>query len=163
MGKDASGKPKEFGFYHSTTKDGRAQIWHYPYLDPPEMPDATYPFWLCTGRVLEHWHSGTMTRRVPQLARAVPRAYVEINPDDAKAAGIAQGSPVKIESRRGSIVLPARINGRGQPPRGSIFVPFFDETKLINNVTLDVTCPISKEPDYKKCAVSIMPVSTSKG
>lgn len=161
VGKDANGKPKEFDFYHSNTHDGCAQIWHFPYMAPPEMPDSTYPFWLCTGRVLEHWHSGTMTRRVPQLARAVPRSYVEIHPDDAKAANIANGQPVKIQSRRGSCVLPARINGRGQPPRGSLFVPFFDETKLINEVTLDAHDPISKQPDYKKCAVRIMPFSAS--
>ncbi len=161
--KGPDGKPMDIDFYHSTTSDGRAQVWHYPYIDPPEMPDDQYPFWLCTGRVLEHWHSGTMTRRVPQLARAVPRSYVEIHPDDARAANIGNGRLVKIESRRGSIVLPARINGRGQPPRGSIFVPFFDETKLINNVTLDVTCPISKEPDYKKCAVRISVASSSRG
>lgn len=159
VGKDANGNPKEFDFYHSNTHDGRAQVWHYPYIDPPEMPDAEYPFWLCTGRVLEHWHSGTMTRRVPQLARAVPRSYVEIHPEDARVVNIANGQMVRIQSRRGVCVLPARINGRGQPPRGSVFVPFFDETKLINQVTLDVTCPISKEPDYKKCAVRIMPAS----
>ncbi len=146
---------KDFQFYHSTTKDDRAQIWFFPYSPPPEVPDEDYPLWLCTGRVLEHWHSGSMTRRVPQLARAVPRGYVELHPQDAAALSIANGEPVVVESRRGSIELPAWIEGRGRPPAGSVFVPFFDETRLINEVTLEAHDPISKQPDYKKCAVRI--------
>ena len=158
VGKDENGKPKEIDFYHSNTQNGQAQIWFFPYVDPPEMPDDEYPMWLCTGRVIEHWHTGTMTRRVPQLARAMPRAYVEVNPDDASAMGIDNGQLVRVESRRGTIDLPAWINGRGRPPRGSLFVPFFDETKLINELTLHAHCPISKEPDYKKCAARIVPL-----
>ena len=157
VGKSASGDTKEFDFYHSTTDDGRAQIWFFPYIDPPEMPDAEYPLWLCTGRVLEHWHTGTMTRRVPELARAMPRAYVEMHPDDAAKLGVANGDKVGVESRRGRIDLPVWLDGRGRTLPGSVFVPFFDETKLINDVTLDAHCPISKEPDYKKCAVRIVP------
>jgi len=147
---------REFQFYHSVTKDDRALIWFRPYEDPPEMPDDEFPFWLCTGRVLEHWHSGSMTRRIPELSRAMPRSYAEMNPDDARDLGIHRGDQVRIESRRGSIDLPVWINGRGQPPRGSVFVPFFDETMLINNVTLDAYDPFSKQPDYKKCAVRIV-------
>lgn len=144
-------------FYHSTTGDGKAQIWFHPYEDPPEKPDADYPLWLCTGRVIEHWHTGSMTMRIPQLRRAMPSAYVEVHPDDARAHGIGNGDAVTIETRRGSIALPAWIKGRGAPPRGSIFVPFFDERLLINRCTLDAHCPISKEPDYKKCAAQIRP------
>ncbi len=135
--------------------DGRAVIWARPYEAPPEIPDAEYPFWLSTGRVLEHWHSGTMTRRVPELNRAVPKAYVEINPHDAERLGIRQGDKVRLVSRRGELVLEAEINGRGKPPKGSVFVPFFDEDLLINMLTLDAYCPISREPDYKKCAVRV--------
>lgn len=148
-------KGKGIQFYHSVTKDDRAQIWFHPYRDPPEVPDAEFPFWLCTGRVLEHWHTGTMTRRIPQLARAVPRAYVEVNADDARELGVANGDAVVVESRRGRIELAAWIDGRGQPPRGSVFIPFFDEMKLVNEVTLDAHDPFSKQPDYKKCAVRI--------
>ncbi|MFN0058490.1 MAG: molybdopterin-dependent oxidoreductase [Planctomycetota bacterium] len=142
-------------FYHSTTKDHRAQIWFHPYAPPPEVPDAAYPFWLATGRVLEHWHSGSMTRRIPQLARAVPKTYVEMHPDDAAALGIRNGDIVEVASRRGAVKLPAWLNGRGQPPRGSVFVPFFDERTPINEVTLDAHDPFSKQPDYKKCAVLV--------
>lgn len=147
-------------FYHSTTHDDRAQIWFRPYEDPPEVPDGDYPYWLCTGRVLEHWHSGTMTMRVPQLRRAVPSSYVEIHPDDAKDLGIQNGETVQLETRRGTLEVPAWINGRGNPPRGTVFVPFYDETKLINNLTLDAHDPFSKQPDYKKCATRILRTKT---
>jgi nitrate reductase NapA len=145
----------EIDFYHSSTKDGRAQLWFHPWEPAPEVPDDTYPLWLCTGRVLEHWHSGTMTRRVPQLAQAVPRAYVEMHREDATAMAVTDGDSVSIESRRGQVTLPVKIDGRGRTQVGSVFVPFFDETKLINEVTLDAYDPISKQPDYKKCAVRV--------
>jgi nitrate reductase NapA len=150
------GKDKAIDFYHSTTNDGRAQVWFHDYQPPPEVPDQTYPFWLCTGRVLEHWHTASMTARVPQLNRAMPVAYVEVHPDDAESMNLQQGETVVIESRRGSVQLPVWINGRGRPARGSVFVPFFDETRLVNLVTLDATDPFSKQPDYKKCAVRIL-------
>lgn len=148
-------KGQEFDFYHSTTKDGRAQIWFRPYQPPPEVPDAEYPFWLCTGRVLEHWHTGTMTMRIPQLRRALPQAYVELNPADAKKLRVTSGDLVVLESRRGQLELPAWIEGRGAPPPGTVFVPFFDESLPINRVTLDAHDPFSKQPDYKKCAVRV--------
>ncbi len=150
---------EEFDFYHSVTKDSRALIWFRPWEPPPEIPDEEYPFWLNTGRVIEHWHSGSMTQRIPELHRAVPRAYAELNPDDAREIGVQRGDMVRVESRRGSIELPVWINGRGKPPRGQVFVPFFDETKLINEVTLHLFDPFSRQPDYKKCAVSVTPVA----
>ena len=143
------------GFHFYGKPDNRAWIWLRPYEPAAESPDNEYDFWLNTGRVIEHWHTGSMTRRVPVLHNAVPASYVEINPEDAAAKGIVSGAKVKITSRRGSIVMTASINGRGVPPRGMVFVPFFDEQYLINEVTLDAFCPISKQPDYKKCAVKI--------
>lgn len=148
-------KGQDFDFYHSTTDDGRAQIWFRPYEPPPESPDAEYPFWLCTGRVLEHWHTGTMTMRIPQLRRAMPQAYVELHPSDAKKLRVTSGDLVVLESRRGKLELPAWVEGRGAPPPGSVFVPFFDESLPINRLTLDAHDPFSKQPDYKKCAVRI--------
>lgn len=146
-------------FYHGKGGDGKKAIaFARPYEAPPEVPDKDYPFWLCTGRVVEHWHSGTMTGRVKELHRAMPAAYVELHPRDARDLGLADGSRVEIRSRRGRIVLPVSLMGRSIPARGSIFVPFFDETKLINEVTLDAYCPMSKEPDYKKCAVALTPL-----
>ena len=142
-------------FYKAKGYGEKAAVWLRPYHPPAEVPDDEYPYWLSTGRVLEHWHSGSMTRRVEQLHQAVPEAYVEVNRADAAALAIASGDRVRVTSRRGSIELPARIDGRGKPPRGVLFVPFFDEAKLINIVTLDAMDNISKEPDYKKCAVRL--------
>jgi len=148
-------KGKGFDFYHSTSKDGRAQIWFHPYAPPPEVPDAEYPLWLCTGRVLEHWHTGSLTRRIPQLHGAMPAAYVEVHPEDAQRLGVSQGERVVVESRRGKLVVPVWINGRGAPPVGTLFIPFFDETMLVNRVTLEAHDPFSKQPDYKKCAARL--------
>jgi nitrate reductase (cytochrome) len=89
------------------------------------------------------------------LHRAVPHAYVELHPADARRMTIKTGDPVRLTTRRGTLVLPALIDGRGRPPQGQIFVPFFDEGLLINELTLDAFCPISKQPDYKKCAVKV--------
>jgi nitrate reductase NapA len=96
-----------------------------------------------------------MTRRIPILHNAMPESYVELNPEDAADLGVVNGEKVKMISRRGEIVMKASINGRGVPVRGTVFVPFFDETYLINELTLDAFCPISKQPDYKKCAVRL--------
>ncbi len=146
---------KEFDFYHSPTKDGRAQIWLRPVDPPPESPDAEWPLWLCTGRVLEHWHTASMTMRIPPLRRAMPNAYVEMHRDDARSLGVDDGEVVVVETRRGSIELPVWIGGRGDPPVGTLFVPFFDEDRLINDLTLDAHDPFSKQPDFKKCAARV--------
>jgi nitrate reductase NapA len=111
--------------------------------------------WLCTGRVLEHWHSGSMTKRVAELNRAVPYAKCYMHPADAEARGIKRNEEVVIESRRGKVKTRVETQGRDRPPRGLVFVPWFDENVLINKLTLDATCPISKETDYKKCAVKV--------
>ena len=142
-----------FDFYGKP--DHRAWIWLRPYEAPPEWPDEEYPFWLDTGRVLEHWHTGSMTRRIPTLHQAVPHAYVEVHPADAEELGVRDGETVRLVSRRGSVELQARIDYRGRPPQGKVFVPFFDESILINELTLDAYCPISAQPDYKKCAVRV--------
>ena len=137
-------------------KDGKAVIFALPYQNPPEMPDKDFDMWLCTGRVLEHWHTGSMTRRVPELHRSVPEAVMFMHPDDAKKRGIQRGMVVKVASRRGEIQIRVETKGRNKPPVGLVFVPFFDEGRLINKLTLDATCPISKETDYKKCAVKVV-------
>ena len=155
-------KGAEIQFYHSVTKDDRALIWFAPYVKAAEEPDAEYPFWLCTGRVLEHWHSGTMTMRIPQLSGAMPHAYVEMNPEDAVERGIANGETIAVKTRRGELQLPVWINGRGQPPRGSLFVPFFDQRLLVNNITLGDPDPISFQPDYKKCAATVARVGVAR-
>jgi nitrate reductase NapA len=136
--------------------DGRANIITAPYEPAAESPDEEFDLWLCTGRVLEHWHSGSMTRRVPELYRAFPDAVIFMHPDDAKSRGLRRGLPAKIQSRRGEITARVETRGRNKVPKGLIFVPWFDASRLINKVTLDATDPLSKETDYKKCAVKVV-------
>ncbi len=136
----------------------KAKIFARPYMDPPEMPSKEYPVWLCTGRVLEHWHSGTMTMRVPELYRAVPEALCYMHPEDAKKYGVKQGQLCWVDSRRGKVKARVETRGRNRPSKGLVFVPWFDEKVFINKVCADYTCPQSKQTDFKKCAVKIYAV-----
>jgi nitrate reductase NapA len=148
-------KSRGVEFYKAHGYGERAAFWLRPYHPAAESPDPEYPFWLCTGRILEHWHTGSMTRRVKQLHQAAPESYVEINRADAAELSVKSGDLVRVVSRRGELELKAKVDGRGQPPRGSLFIPFFDEARLANLLTLDAMCNISKEPDFKKCAVRV--------
>ncbi|MEE2729483.1 MAG: nitrate reductase catalytic subunit NapA [Pseudomonadota bacterium] len=156
-GSDPYVKPgKGFEFYGKP--DGRAVIFALPYEPPAESPDQEYDLWLCTGRVLEHWHSGSMTQRVPELYKSFPDAVVFMHPDDAEARGLRRGDDVDVVSRRGNMRSRVETRGRNKPPKGLVFVPWFDASQLINKVTLDATDPISKQTDFKKCAVKVMKV-----
>lgn len=141
-----------FDFYGHA--DHRAWIWLRPFEPAAESPDREYPFWFTTGSVLEHWGTGTLTRRVPALHRAVPSAYLEINRDDARSLGIANGEMVRVVSRRGSLEIQARIDFRGQPPRGLVFAPTFDDAHPVARLLLDAVCPISGQPEAR-CAVRV--------
>lgn len=147
---------KGSGWQFYGNQDGRAVIWALPYEPPAESPDAEFDLWLSTGRVLEHWHSGSMTMRVPELYKAFPSAVVFMNPDDARARGLKRGDEVRIASRRGEIRSRVETRGRNRMPAGVVFVPWFDAAQLINKATLDATCPISKQTDFKKCAVKVV-------
>jgi nitrate reductase NapA len=137
-------------------KDGKANIIALPYEPPAESPDKDYDLWLCTGRVLEHWHSGSMTRRVPELHRSYPNAQLFMHPDDAKDRGLTRGATCKVMTRRGEVATRVETRGRNKPPRGLVFITFFDESQLVNKLTLDATCPISLETDFKKCACKVV-------
>ncbi|MBI5111234.1 MAG: nitrate reductase catalytic subunit NapA [Rhodovulum sp.] len=138
--------------------DGRARIIFCPYEPAAESPDKDFDLWLCTGRVLEHWHSGSMTRRVPELHRSYPTAQLFMHPDDAMSRGLRRGQLVKVATRRGEVVTRVETRGRNKVPPGLVFIPFFDEAQLVNKLTLDATCPISKETDFKKAACKVVPV-----
>ncbi|AKH89632.2 nitrate reductase catalytic subunit NapA [Edwardsiella tarda] len=135
--------------------DGKAVIFALPYEPPAEVPDQQYDLWLSTGRVLEHWHTGSMTRRVPELHRAFPEAVLFIHPLDAKARGLRRGDKVKVSSRRGEMISIVETRGRNRVPQGLVYMPFFDAAQLVNVLTLDATDPLSKETDFKKCAVKV--------
>lgn len=142
----------DFDFYGQP--DHRARIWLRPQEPPAEAPDSEFPLWLTTGGVLEHGADGTLTGRIPTLRRAVPRAYAELGREDATALGVRDGDRVRLTSRRGSLVLEARVEYRSQPPRGQVFVPSFDETVPVNTLLPDVACPISGQPGTA-CAVRL--------
>ncbi|UKJ77105.1 periplasmic nitrate reductase subunit alpha [Azospirillum brasilense] len=150
--------PKGEGVRFYGNPDGKANLFAFPYEPPAESPDKDFDLWLVTGRVLEHWHSGSMTMRVPELYKAMPMALVYMHPDDAQSRGLRRGSEVKVMSRRGEMRTRVETRGRNRPPRGVVFVPWFDSARLINKCTLDATDPISKQTDFKKCAVKIVAV-----
>ena len=126
------------------------------------MPDDDFPFVLNTGRLQHQWHTMTKTGKVAKLNKLNPGPFVEIHPDDAAALGIADGDPVEIASRRGRAVLPAVVTDRVRP--GNCFAPFhwndvFGEYLTINAVTNDAVDPISLQPEFKVCAVTLTKVA----
>ncbi|PSW00640.1 nitrate reductase catalytic subunit NapA [Photobacterium lipolyticum] len=147
-------KGEEFAFYGKPDK--KAVIFALPYEPAAESPDDEYDLWLSTGRVLEHWHTGSMTRRVPELYRSFPDAVVYMHPLDAKKRGLRRGDAVKLVSRRGEVLSHIETRGRNRVPQGLVFMPFFDAGQLTNKLTLDATDPLSKETDFKKCAVKVV-------
>jgi formate dehydrogenase alpha subunit len=120
---------------------------------PREMPDAEYPFYLSTGRMFAHYHTGTMTRRSPFLNREREGAYAEIHPDDAKRLSIRHGQKMRISTRRGSIVTAAVLTTRVVP--GTVFVPFHFTEAAANVLTNPVLDPVSKIPEFKVCAARV--------
>ena len=139
--------------------DGKALIISAPYEAPPEVPDAEFDMWMCTGRVLEHWHTGTMTARVPELHKAVPDALCYMHPDDAEKRILRRGDEILISNKRGEVRARVETRGRNRPPKNLVFVPFFDARILINKLVLDATDPLSKQTDFKKCPVKITKVA----
>jgi len=153
---------KGTGWQFYGNPDRRAVVMAASYEPPAESPDQEYDLWLVTGRVLEHWHSGSMTMRVPELYRAFTGAVMFMHPDDAQKRGLRRGQEVRIVSRRGEIRSRVETRGRNKMPPGRVFVPFFDASQLINKATLDATDPISKQTDFKKCAVKVIGVAVTE-
>jgi formate dehydrogenase major subunit len=135
------------------TADGRGRFVPAEWRPAAELPDAAYPFVLNTGRVLEHWHGGSMTRRSKALDAIEPAAFIEIHPDDCARIGVKDGDAVKVTTRRGSIDTTVR-EGKRTPP-GSVFIPFHFREASANCLTNDVLDPTGKIPEYKFCAVRV--------
>lgn len=125
------------------------------YRPSQELPDEEFPYMLSTGRVLYHWHGGTMTRR-SKLDDIYPEATVEIHPEDARQLGAQEGGWMKVRSRRGEIEVRVIISERS--PQGVVFIPFHFAEAAANELTLDARDPHAKIPDYKVCAVALEPV-----
>jgi ferredoxin-nitrate reductase len=144
----------------------RAYLWAVDYVAPPEVPDATYPFWLNTGRVIEHFHSRTKTKRVAQLHEMVPENYVEISTADAKKLSIVTGNLVKVTSRRGTITVKAKVTDTVRT--GAVFIPMhfgdIDPSDVaqnggrqvaVNRLTMNYVDKDCGQPIYKHCAVKL--------
>ncbi|MER7922203.1 bifunctional nitrate reductase/sulfite reductase flavoprotein subunit alpha [Streptomyces sp. NPDC096057] len=144
------------------TPGGRAVFHARPHLPAAELPDDDYPFVLNTGRLQHQWHTLTKTGRVPRLNKLNPGPFVELHPLDARELGIAEGDSVEVASRRGRAVLPAVLTDRVRP--GGCFAPFhwndlFGEYLSVNAVTSDAVDPVSFQPEFKVCAVSLARVA----
>lgn len=147
------------------TANGRAVFFARPHLLPEEMPDDDYPFLLNTGRLPHQWHTMTKTGKVAKLNKLNSGPFVEIHPDDAARLHIGDDDPIEIASRRGRAVLPAVVSDRVRP--GNCFAPFhwndaFGEYLSINAVTNDAVDPISNQPEFKACAVTLTKVAVSQ-
>lgn len=146
------------GTLRFATASGKGQFFARPHLPPAELPDDGFPFVLNTGRLQHQWHTLTKTGKVATLNKLNPGPFVEIHPDDAVRLGLQTKQPVQVRSRRGYAVLPALISDRVQP--GQCFAPFhwndvFGEHLAINAVTSDAVDPMSLQPEFKCCAVTL--------
>jgi sulfite reductase (NADPH) flavoprotein alpha-component len=152
----------EDGSLRFPTASGRGIFYARPHIPPAEMPDDDYPFVLNTGRLQHQWHTLTKTAKVAKLNKLNPGPFVELHPQDASALGVADGDSVEVASRRGRAVLPAVVTDRVRP--GCCFAPFhwndlFGEYLSVNAVTSDAVDPLSFQPEFKVCAVSLTKVA----
>jgi sulfite reductase (NADPH) flavoprotein alpha-component len=147
------------------TETGRARFLARPHLPPAELPSDDYPFILTTGRTAHQWHTMSKTGTVPALNKLNPGPFVEINPEDASALGVEDQSAVEITSLRGRAIYPARVTDHIRP--GCCFAPFhwndrFGDNLAINAATSEAVDPISKQPEFKFCAVRLAKVSPAQ-
>jgi formate dehydrogenase major subunit len=139
------------------TSDGLAHLVPAEWLPAKELPSPDYPFVLNTGRLLQHWHTGSMTRRSFALDAIAPQAEVYLSPDDAAELGLDDGGMARVSSRRGTIVLAVRVSHR--EARGNCFIPFHFREAAANLLTIDEIDPFGKIPEFKFCAVRIEPAA----
>jgi formate dehydrogenase major subunit len=137
------------------TPSRKARFVPCSYSHSDELPDVEFPLVLNTGRLLEHWHTGTMTRRASALDALQPGPFVEVHPADLASLGIADAAEVTVRSRRGAIRLPVRASAAVQP--GNVFIPFHFREAAANVLTNDALDPFGKIPEFKFCAVRIEP------
>jgi nitrate reductase (cytochrome) len=136
--------------------DGRAVVFLHAQQEPAEATSAEFPFILTTGRVLEHWHTGTITGRLEELQR-VPVDFVEVHPADAAQLGLKENMAVHVRSIRGGAQFTVRITDNIR--QGLLFTTFHSAGNIINHATIDAVDPFSRQPAYKRCAVAIEPVN----
>ncbi len=139
--------------------NGKAQLIALPFFDNNERPDEEYPFWLNSGRVVEHFHTRTRTGKVGNGNKFSPTPYMEMNPDAAAELGVEHGSYARLTSRRGDAVVMVQCTQR--VPRDMVFIPFHYH-ECVNRLSLGLLDPHSRQPAYKQCAVSIEPIADQK-
>jgi formate dehydrogenase alpha subunit len=135
---------------------GKGKFHAVPFIPPAELPDEEYPMVLTTGRILYHFHTGTMSRRVEGLDEVRPEGFVEIHPDDAKKLGVKDGGFAEVESRRGKVTARVVVTPRSRP--GAVFIAFHFKEAAANILTNDALDPVAKIPELKVCAVRVTPV-----
>lgn len=137
------------------TADGLAQFVPAPFRNAAELPDDAYPFVLITGRQLEHWHTGAMTRRASVLDAIEPEPVASLHPEDLQALGLQPGDPIQLRSRRGNVRTYTRVDPGLQ--RGQVFLPFCYREAAANLLTNEALDPDAKIPEFKFCAVHLSP------
>jgi formate dehydrogenase major subunit len=153
MTEDDPGQPTVF-IEHFATDDGRVHLVPADIIPANERPDAAFPFVLITGRQLEHWHTGSMTRRATVLDALEPLATASLCHDDMEALGVQPGDVITVQSRRGEVAIHVRQdNGT---PRGAVFVPFAYYEAAANLMTNAALDPFGKIPEFKYCAVALL-------
>jgi assimilatory nitrate reductase catalytic subunit len=151
------GTPRLYEDLRFNHHDGRARVHAVEPQPLRDAPRPRYPLLLNTGRTVEHWHTRTKTGRIPILEGLAPEAWVEVHPQDAAARGLASGDWARLESRRNAVErIRVRITAIVRP--GEVFVPFHWEDPCANWLTVDEFDPISREPNYKQCAVQLRPI-----
>lgn len=136
--------------------DGKAKLIALPFFDNNERPDDDYPFWLNSGRVVEHFHTRTRTGKVGNGNKFSPTPYMEMNPDAARELGVEHGRYARLTSRRGDAVVMVQLTQR--VPRDMVFIPFHYH-ECVNRLSLGLLDPHSRQPAFKQCAVHIEPAS----
>ncbi|WP_432474296.1 molybdopterin oxidoreductase family protein [Amphritea sp. HPY] len=137
------------------TPNGKANLISVDFVDNNERPDEHYPFWMNSGRVVEHFHTRTRTGKIGNCNKFSPTPYMEMNPDSAEALGIEHQSYVRLASRRGDAVVMVQLTQR--VPRNMVFIPFHFHD-CVNRLTLGLLDPYSRQPAFKQCAVRVEPV-----
>ena len=152
---DALGSPRLYTDGKFQFPDGRARLLPLPYIGNIEVPDADFPFWLNSGRVVEHFHTRTKTGKLGNMNKFSPSPYMEINPDAAAELGVRHAAYVRLVSRRGDAVVMAQLTQR--VPRNMVFIPFHFHD-CVNRLTLGLLDPHSRQPAFKQNAVRIEPI-----
>jgi formate dehydrogenase major subunit len=135
------------------TASGRGKLVPADIVPPDELPDDAYPMVLSTGRLLEHWHTGAMTRRASVLDAIEPEAIALMSPQELKAKGFRPGDPIRVSTRRGTIEL--KVRSDRDVPQGMVFIPFCFVEAAANLLTNPALDPFGKIPEFKFCAAKV--------